>query len=365
MRFYEISLSIWIGVISGVCAQSVYAGAYETCILPNKGNVSGEVVLSANCIYAGTIVIENSRTTLDCQGAILDGNKKYSNGLLITGRGKKITDVQVKNCVFKNFKGTGVLVTSGIRKNNLSVDRAVNYSLSPSNIKIIAIQVINSGKGGVYFDDYVTDSMLKDSKIEGSAGAGVYLEQASAKITLDGNVFTNNGFRAGRPVREGLAIDSSAHNVIANNRFERNGKGGIFLYKNCGEKSRSVISVTRWQHSNDNKISGNVFYDEPIGVWLASRQSKDLSRWDCGDPSVDPSGKYYADFADANKVIRNKFCRVAVGVRVEGDNNSIEGNGFSVEPSRQIEEPYKNHPKPNGKFSVGNNVMGNYREACQ
>lgn len=38
--------------------------------------------------------------------------------------------------------------------------------------------------------------------------------------------------------------------------------------------------------SDENIVRHNVFVGERVGVWLASRQSKDLSKWDCGDPPL-------------------------------------------------------------------------------
>jgi len=42
--------------------------------------------------------------------------------------------------------------------------------------------------------------------------------------------------------REAIAMDSSAYNKIIGNTFRNNGKGAIFLYKNCFEKYKNVLT---------------------------------------------------------------------------------------------------------------------------
>lgn len=184
--------------------------------------------------------------------------------------------------------------------------------------------VTGSGRVGIYFDDYVTDSTLSNSTVQQSYMSGIYLEHSSRNNRIINNRIVNNGHESlGRGKREGLAVDSSANNLIEGNLFKGNGAGGVFLYKNCGEHYSSGKSVIRWQHSDHNIIRNNTFTDEQIGIWLASRQSRDLSGFDCGNKPKDNSGQYFADYADNNILEGNKFIGTRVDIKDEGVGNRV------------------------------------------
>jgi parallel beta-helix repeat protein len=331
------------------------------CVLPLKGEVSGYLKLNSACTYFQNVRIVESNTHLDCNGATLEGEGKRGVGIQIDGKKKLIENVIVENCRIQNFKNRGVNVTSGIRIKDFSADKEVNYRLAPKKILIKGVTVLGSGRGGVYFDSYVTDSVLSNSTIEGSGKVGIYLEQSTQRIQIINNTIRKNGVD-GR--REGLAIDSSAHNTVKGNRFISNAGGGVFIYKNCGENFSSGKSALRWQSSDFNVVQDNIFIDEPVGVWIASRQSKDLSKWGCGDPSVDGSGRFYADHANNNVVERNEFCNTTTAVRVEGDNNTIVQNRIDSVSRRQVFEPYQSINKPDGRNTQGNTIKDNSPYKC-
>lgn len=331
------------------------------CVLPLGGEVSGNVKLNSACTYFQTVSIVESNTHLDCNGATLEGEGKRAIGIQIDGQKKLIENVTVENCRIQNFKNRGVNVTSGLRIKDFSEDKDANYRLAPKKVKINAVTVLGSGRGGVYFDSYVTDSVLSNSTIEGSGKVGVYLEQGTQRIQIISNTIRNNGVD-GR--REGLAIDSSAHNTVKGNHFIANAGGGVFLYKNCGENFLSGKSALRWQSSDFNVVQENVFLDEPVGVWIASRQSKDLSKWECGDPPVDGKGRFYEDHANNNIIERNEFCNTETAVRVEGDNNTIVQNRIDNTSRRQVFEPYQSVRKPDGRRTQGNTVKDNALYKC-
>jgi parallel beta-helix repeat protein len=331
------------------------------CVLPNKGVVSGNVKLNSACTYLQGVRITDSNTYLDCDGATLDGEGKRAVGIQIDGKKKLIENVTVKNCRILNFKNRGINVTSGIPISDFSTDIDENYKLAPNKIMIDGVAVSGIGRGGVYFDSYATDSVLSNSTVENSGKVGVYLEQGTQRIKIINNTIRNNGLN-GR--REGLAVDSSAHNTIKGNHFIGNAGGGIFLYKNCGEHFSSGKSALRWQSSDFNAVQNNVFVDEPVGVWIASRQSRDLSKWGCGDPSVDGSGRFYADHANNNIVEGNDFCNTVTAVRVEGDNNTIAQNRIDDASRSQVIEPYQSEKKPDGQMTKGNLVRDNALYKC-
>src|SRR5471030_410419 len=292
------------------------------CHLPEAGALQGNVSLNAQCVYPQSLVISRSNTHLDCKGATLDGDNRLAFGIMINSKGQPLENVSVKNCRIKNFTHSGIRITSDIPASKLSADHQVNYDRTPTHVVIDHVDVTGSGRVGVYFDDYVTNSTLSHSTIEGSYMSGIYLEHSSRNNHIIDNRITNNGHEGfGKGKREGLAVDSSAYNLIEGNRFESNGAGGIFLYKNCGEHYSSGKSVIRWQHSDHNQIRNNTFTNEPVGIWLESRQNRDLSGFDCGDKPKDGTLKYFADYADNNVMVGNRFVGTKVGVRDEGRGN--------------------------------------------
>ncbi len=129
------------------------------------------------------------------------------------------------------------------------------------------------------------------------------------------NVFRNNKFNA-KSTREVIACDGSAYNLFEGNAFNIITKGGIYLYRNCGEKG-----TVRHQTPHHNTIRNNTFnlqnlvlesileiyYTEKnYGVWLGSRNG---DRNYCGaDADYNfGSGADDRDFADNNIVINNVF----------------------------------------------------------
>lgn len=350
---FLVMMAVWFSVVGISVAGPV------DCSLPRT--FVGKVSLQKGCTYSSPIVISSSDTVLDCAGALLDGQNLLETAISINGRGKKIRNVVVKNCRIENFNGRVLNVTSGVPKWSLLKDYKANYDVSPENIVIDNVQTVG-GRGGVYFDSYVQRSVLKNSIIREAGKVGVYLEQGSRNISVLNNKILNNGTLTRR---EGLAIDSSAHNVVRGNVFEGNSAGGVFIYKNCGENFKSGKSVLRWQSSDYNEIIENEFRHQPVGVWVASRQSRNLSKWGCGDPAVDGSGNYYEDFANYNNIELNRFCDVEVPVRLEGDNNVVSNNKIDARVVGQVLEPFKNKPKPDGRMNVGNRVEANSSLICE
>jgi parallel beta-helix repeat protein len=111
--------------------------------------------------------------------------------------------------------------------------------------------------------------------------------------------------------REVLAVDGSANNLIANNYFSGLEHGGIYLYRNCGEKG-----TVRHQPPQNNRIINNYFYyDRYMGgnpsIFLASRNG---NRRYCGDDKGYPFGSSAndLDFATGNIVAQNQIGKLSV-----------------------------------------------------
>jgi len=338
----------------------------RTCSFPKDEIKSGGgIELNSECIYQTNIYITESNTELNCNYATIDGKGSLSNGIMIIGGGKPIKNIIIKKCHVMGFKHSGIGVTSGISPEKLSIDHDINYTNSPSNVKIIDSHVENNGGVGIYIDDYVTNTTIQDTKINNNGGVGIYLDQASQKNKIIHNIIEKNGFLpSGKAQREGLAIDSSANNLIIGNVFLGNALGGIYLYKNCGEQFSKGKSVIRWQHSDYNIIEKNKFYNQPVGVWIASRQSMDLSKWDCGDKPMKGSISFYEDYADNNSVIKNSFCNNSRAVIIEGNHNKIIYNELDGNLKNGISEPFSMREKFLGVKNKGNEIKNNLAKQC-
>lgn len=325
-KISNVFLNLFFLTTPFYCHSSLMILACESSLTINN---PGNYKLPEKCNVIHEIKISKSDVSLNCQNNQIDGMNIYNTGILIGGEKNKIQNVVVSNCRINNAKNNGIRITSGFKMNELYDDHSQNYSNAPSAIKLYNNSIVNSGKVGIYIDSYSYNIDLINNKIISSQGSGVYLEQASKNNLIKDNYISNNGYSTTRnSFREGLSIDSSSNNRIINNTFSENAAGGVFIYKNCGEHFSSGNSVLRWQPSEKNLIQNNVFKEEKIGVWIASRQRRNLSKWDCGDRSIGNQRVYYQDYADYNSLLGNSFTKVDTGVIVESSNNTIENNSF-------------------------------------
>ncbi len=282
-----------------------------------------------------------------------------------------IENITIKNCNI-SFYVNGINVdfildesTHNNLKNNINVTELEQYlrTISPKNIQVSNTRITASHKTGIYIQRYITGFKLKNSTLKAN-DIGLYLESGTQKNIISNSIFTKNGettydissrkrtLRIKK--REAIAIDSSAYNTITDNKFINNAGGAIFLYKNCYENYQDPSSLPRVQYSNFNIIKDNTFSDEPKGVWIASRQSREMDNFNCGDPIVytdeEKKKKYYEDFSRNNQVINNHFDGVEKAIIVEDDDNIISNNRFTGKSrsdltiGTEIRSTYLNHP---------------------
>ena len=345
----------------------------EVCKFPRIE--PGRILLETGCRYDGSLVIASSNVTLDCQGATIANTTR--RGIIIR---PGLQNVVIRDC---RLHDTGGILIEGQTPADDPEARDVARANSSSGVVLEHLTISESFMTGVFVDHYVVGAVIRNSIVEDGHHVGIYLEHGSRQNTVSGNLIRNNGLftnygvrRIGPTRREGLSVDGSAKNLIENNTFERNALGGIMHYKNCWEfHTTNSESRPRLQGSDDNVIRGNVFRDMDIGIWVASRQSRDLVMWDCGDPSpyenpvslelmmgerpwgqsdrlngyhfnpeliagfVDkralaprwpfPMGLHlFEDFAEDNTYSGNCFERVKTGIRIEDDHNTVEANRF-------------------------------------
>ena len=179
---------------------------------------------------------------------------------------------------------------------------AAAQGAAPTRIALDRISFMASGSIPLYVGPGVTGLSLTGSRFSGrSVSVAVYLDAESRENSLVRNVFD---ITTGR---EQVAVDGSAFNRISGNRFNLRGRGGIFLYRNCGEDG-----VIRHQTPSDNTIVDNVFtganWLRPQTVVVGAREG---NRRYCADDRGWPFGSSAddGDNAGRNVVQRNRIER--------------------------------------------------------
>jgi hypothetical protein len=119
-------------------------------------------------------------------------------------------------------------------------------------------------------------------------------------------------------------------------------------------------------HSADNVIAFNRFENEKVGVWIASRQSRDLKGFACGDPVVHEKKfgpftleRYYRDHAERTAVRFNCFVNVGHGIIVEDESATLADNVFLGDASRAIVIGHDTGRDGSGRTITGTAITGN------
>ncbi len=307
--------------------------------------VTGHSVISQGCDLTGKsirFVLDKSHSSLDCQGATLSTvTNDSSKASAITIKPKTdnpIKDIAVANCHVDGY-GHALHIRQYSNPNQRYargfIDPAANRALAPNNIQISNVTSRNSINSGMFVGDHVHDVTFDKVHVQNAGTVGLYLEFGSRDNVIKNSVFVGNGFRTFKPNREAIAVDSSSHNLIENNRFIHNGAGSVLLYRNCFEhaddESRSN-HFKRTESSRDNIIRQNIFQEEPVGIWIASRQSRNLKGFECGAYLIKqtPFASYHLDSAKDNQIIDNRFEQVEQGIIVEDDDTLISNNKFAA-----------------------------------
>jgi parallel beta-helix repeat protein len=251
--------------------------------------------------------ITKNGTIIDLEGKILNEN------ILIEG---PIKDVLIQN---GTIKGEIRLRALKIEGNTLPGYTEKVQKVSPNNVVIKDITFLTDGSTHqAYFGVGSTYCSIINCIFDGkSLGPLIYFSPESSSHTVKGCIFKAE--TGGR--REVFAIDGSANNIITENLFENCKWGGIYIYRNSGEKG-----TVRHQKPQFNSILYNDFNLKgmmpvrlsdgsgfqgslvkiPYGIILGSRQG-DSSYSELDDEYDVGSGKSNLDFARNNSLLGNKF----------------------------------------------------------
>jgi hypothetical protein len=348
------------------------AGSYKA----EKQFIDCQLTLPPNAVVTRPLVFLGaaaSNVTLDCNGGTLDGRHypastayravEVRSKVLVApvqhqefGQWSPPVNVTVQNCrilgsirlvgMSENATGDAILWSSRGAGHVERVRRA-----APSRITFRNVVVEGRGGNVIYFSAGVNHSKIIDSKITGNIRAGaLYMDAESHKNVVRDTHFKRDiprgadGYPEGE--RELISVDGSSHNLIANNVFEGLAKGGVFLYRNCGEKS-----VIRHSTPSHNDIVNNVFlyssearesFDpKKPAIFIGSRDGKDWSpNWDCSDDGGYPFGSSASDqdMASHNAAVQNHVAwqSASQAIRVgnaHGENNHLALNHGNLNAS--------------------------------
>ena len=323
----------------------------DASVLVGCDQATGTVVITQTshldpaCTYPFGIEVRASDVTLDCRGATIQSQPGAGGrGIAIASAvDVALHDVTVRNCITKGFTNGMRVTRDGFR----ALPAGGEYEHPFENIVIEDSHIYESNGSGIFVDGYVTGVTMRRLHILDAGGVGIYLEAGSKGSVIEHNQIMRNGFAEvtpeGVPVsvggldfryrstgREGIAVDGSRDNRIANNVITLNSAGGIFLYKNCGEyvTERPNTWWTRRYGADGNTIENNYISHGPNGVWIGSRMAENTKFMDCSDtPYIsEPVRAVYPDFAKDNVVRGNTVAMMTNAIRVEDDRNTIEAN---------------------------------------
>lgn len=173
---------------------------------------------------------------------------------------------------------------------------------APSHVALDEVAFAATGSIPLYVGPGVTATRVSRARFSGrSDSTAIYLDAESGDAVIRDSTFDIV------TAREQIAIDGSAGNRLTGNRFDLRGRGGVFLYRNCGEDG-----VIRHQTPSSNTITDNVFSGagrlRPRTVVVGAREG---GRRYCGDDRGWPWGSSAddGDHATGNLVARNQVLR--------------------------------------------------------
>ncbi|MGK6316057.1 NosD domain-containing protein [Neorhizobium sp. DT-125] len=274
-----------------------------------------------------------SGVTLDCNGGTLDGTVAKGRTILIRslrradGSWDAPRGIRIRNCTIRGdvrIEGLGSNgQAEGVRLSSLEAGHTGRaQAAAPSGITLQNITFVADGGIPLYAAPGVTEMTVGNSRFTGSTnGTAIYLDAESARNRIIGNMFD---IRTAR--REMIAIDGSADNRIEGNLFENPIKGGIFVYRNCGEGG-----TIRHQKPEHNVITGNTFryanfWAARPAVWLGSRQAASSYCFSRPDRPFGSSLSPY-DYAQYNTVTGNRLPGGRPSLIVDHDeHNTVSDN---------------------------------------
>lgn len=348
-----------IKTATGIALLAVVTGA-GAATTPMETVIITEDTVLARDYYATMFVVRGDNIDVSLGGHTLYGTSEGQGA----GKDKPIPvhiafNIEGKNATIRNGRirqyKNGISVVTGLDRpsRKIAVEKWEHseedartylegfYSKGSDGATLLNLD-IETYEIGVYVNAYVQNFRLLNSRIKGDR-IGIYLDTGVRHSVVQGNLFHDCGWNRyrypkmpdlyfARPQdrgkgREAIAVDGALENLISGNTFTHSNLAAITLYSNCMEHVKEPRSYPRIPGANLNWITANTFEDEDKGIWIASRQRRDLSNWEAGKPTID--GKYVMDNAKFNRVKANTFHNTRIAVQVADDGNRVEDNALN------------------------------------
>jgi len=266
-----------------------------------------------------TIVIEGDAGTdvvVNCNGNVLLPLEHVA----VTIRSKRVGStfevphhVTVKNCEVRGrIKVVGIDdAHDASRTMGATAYTVYAQQNGPHHVVLDTLDFETDENDPMYFYPGVTYNTLRNSVFAGTRSTPtIYLDAESGH-----NVIENNQFLSVNTDHQVIAIDGSAYNRIVGNYFAGLNRGGIYIYRNCGEiPPGETTGTVRVQEPRHNQIVNNVFYYKDYdgtlpAVWVGSRNHSSDGESFCGKDSGIPygSGIDNHDLAYENVLAQNRF----------------------------------------------------------
>jgi hypothetical protein len=206
------------------------------------------------------VVVLNWKTA---SNSVLNGKGNWFNGGRLTQLviQSKFTNGQWKrpqNFTFKNWKIKGSIRVLGVGSSASNAVKQSSFSLghtrrmqaaAPTGITFSGLKIQAQEKFPLIVGPGATGVTLSNSHIAGtSQSVAIDLDAESANHSIVNNIVKL------KAERELIAVDGSRGNLVAENKFKRLPWGGVYVYRNRGERG-----VARHQEPTRNKIINNTF----------------------------------------------------------------------------------------------------------
>lgn len=299
-------------------------------------------------LYTPLVVTEDN-IVVDFKGHCINGQRSIGQRPLSVGLTIRANNVTVKNGCITNTETsiniTGLFDYSAKKKaremyaQGTSSDD-INEFMAKSTIarhSIIDNMYLTPKTHAVYVQPYVGDVIIMNSVIRGGR-IGLYLDSGTHNLRVINNTFNDVGHRKYFPKinisvpvikgrgRESIACDGCYDSIIESNKFTNSHLADITMYTNCWEHYGNDRSYPRTFFQNSVRVYNNNFNSRK-GVWIASRQERDLSAWGCGSPDTVSRGRYF-DHATNNNIVGNTFAS-KIPVQIADDFNHLSNNTFT------------------------------------
>jgi len=302
---------------------------------------------------------------------------EFSNGQWRRPRNFAFTNWMINGSI--RILGAGSSASKAVKQSSFSLGHTERMqAAAPTGITLAGLKIKADKKIPLIVGPGATNITLRDSTIAGrSQSVAIYLDAESAN-----NVIQDNTFKL-KADRELIAVDGAKGNLIAGNNFKRLPWGGVYVYRNCGERG-----VVRHQEPRNNQISDNIFnlktlksyweknpkngrlFEYRYGVWLGSRQGgRPVGYCDADKGFPFGSSIDNRDFANDNIVSGNRRIGSSRGyllkldedlgiggynkfVRDDGRNNRVTANRALDSKNWRPEGPLPTSPDMKARIGI-------------